>query len=86
MQCVIYKSDRRRDTYLYVEREDDFTRVPPALLNMLGNLQRVMILELNGGRTLAQADTGQVRHLLMQQGYFLQMPPGEPASDSFVRQ
>ena len=86
MQCVIYKSDRRRDTYLYVEREGDFTRVPPALLSMLGNLQRVMILELSEGRTLAQADAGQVRHLLMQQGYFLQMPPGEPASGSVVRQ
>ena len=86
MQCVIYKGDRRRDTYLYIEREDDFTRVPPALLNMLGNLQRVMALELHEGRTLAQADAAQVRQLLMQQGYFLQMPPGEPAPDAPVRQ
>ena len=86
MQCVIYRGDRRRDTYLYIEREDDFTRVPQALLNMLGTLQRVMVLELTEGRTLAQADAAQVRQLLNQQGYFLQMPPGEPAPVSPLRQ
>lgn len=86
MQCVIYKGDRRRDTYLYIEREDDFTRVPPALLNMLGALQQIMALELSEGRTLAQADVAQVRQLLAEQGYYLQMPPGDPAADAFHSQ
>lgn len=80
MRCVIYKGERKRDTYLYVEREDDFARVPPALLAMLGTLQRVMSLELVEGRSLAQADAEQVRQSLKQQGYYLQMPPGEPGA------
>lgn len=75
MKCVIYKGSRKQDTYLYIEREDDFERVPESLLKMLGGLQRVLALELTSERTLAQADPEQVRRLLREQGYYLQMPP-----------
>lgn len=80
MKCVIYKGSRRADTYLYIEREDDFSRVPEALLGMLGSVERVMELELVPGRTLAQADPEQVRRLLREQGYYLQMPPPKEVS------
>lgn len=75
MKCVIYKGDRKQDTYLYIEREGDFSRVPEALLKMLGMLERVMALELTPSRTLVQADPEQVRRQLKEQGYYLQMPP-----------
>ena len=32
MFCVIYRSPQRDQTYLYVEKKDDFSRVPDALL------------------------------------------------------
>jgi hypothetical protein len=86
MKCVIYKGNRKQDTYLYIEREDDFTRVPEALLRMLGPLQRVMTLELAEGRTLAQADPAQVRTQLAEQGYYLQMPPQDREDASASRQ
>ena len=73
--CVVYRSTRRADTYLFIEREDDFTRVPASLLSMLGVLERVMVLELAPGRKLARADVETVRRRLMQDGYYLQMPP-----------
>lgn len=75
MKCVVYKGSRKQDTYLYIECEDDFGRVPEALLDMLGSLQRVMALELTPERRLAQADPDQVRRLLREQGYYLQLPP-----------
>lgn len=75
MKCVIYKGDRKQDTYLFIEREGDFSRVPEALLKMLGMLEWVMALELTPGRTLVQADPEQVRRQLKEQGYYLQMPP-----------
>ncbi|MBU1191236.1 MAG: YcgL domain-containing protein [Gammaproteobacteria bacterium] len=75
MKCVIYKGDRKQDTYLYIEREGDFSRVPEALLKMLGVLEWVMALELTPERTLVQADPEQVRRQLTEQGYYLQMPP-----------
>lgn len=75
MRCVVYRSVRKVDTYLYVEREDDFTRVPESLRLMLGNLERVMALDLAPGRRLARADVDAVRRRLEQDGYYLQMPP-----------
>lgn len=81
MHCVIYKGRKKADTYLYLEREGDFSRVPAALLELLGELELVLQLELTPQRTLAQADAEQVRRLLREQGYYLQMPPrdGEDA-------
>lgn len=75
MKCVIYKGSRKPDTYLYIGCKDDLSRVPEALLMMLGTLECVLEIELTPGRTLAQADPEQVRLLLQQQGYYLQMPP-----------
>lgn len=74
-QCAIYKSLKKSDNYLYVEKQGDFSRVPAALLQLLGSLEWVMDLELGPGRKLARADTAEVRRQLEQQGYYLQLPP-----------
>lgn len=76
MSCAIYRSAKKADSYLYVEREGDFARVPQALLDMLGPLTLVMSLELQPQRKLAQVDVMQVMQRLEQEGYYLQMPPG----------
>ena len=75
MQCAVYKGRKKRDTYLFVEHVDDFTRVPSTLLDMLGELELVMTLDLSDRRRLAQIDPQQVEQLLQTQGYFLQLPP-----------
>lgn len=75
MQCVIYRSSRKADSYLYIEKEDEFSRVPQALIEMLGHLEKVMELELSEERKLANADINNVRQCLKDQGYYLQMPP-----------
>ncbi len=75
MLCFIYKSHKKTDAYLYVVQKDEFSQVPEALMNMLGNLELVMELELDEQRTLAQADAAQVRQQLQQQGFYLQLPP-----------
>lgn len=81
MQCAIYKGPKKINHYLYVEKEDDFSRVPEALLELLGDLQLVIALELSPERQLAQADVTQVMKQLKEQGYYFQMPPdsSEPA-------
>ena len=75
MNCAIYKGPKKADHYLYVEAEGDFERVPQALLDILGELELVMTLELGPERRLAQADVNQVMQALRDQGYFFQMPP-----------
>ena len=76
-QCWIYKGSKKEQTYLYVDRENDFEHVPDALLNALGELVLVMNLQLHPQRTLARADVGQVLVELDEKGFFLQMPPSQ---------
>jgi uncharacterized protein YcgL (UPF0745 family) len=75
MQCVVYKGSKKIDHYLYVEKEDDFSRVPQTLLDMMGQLELVIGLELSPERQLAQADVNEVMQQLSEQGFYFQMPP-----------
>lgn len=36
MFCVVYCSAKREQTYLYVEKKDNFSRVPKPLLQQFG--------------------------------------------------
>ncbi len=74
MQAVIYKGNKKLDSYLYIESKDDFSRLPEVLLSMMGRLDYVMTLELNKKRKLAQADVQQVMRALEQDGFYLQIP------------
>lgn len=75
MFCVIYRSPFRDQTYLYVEKKDDFTRVPEALLREFGKPQLAMVLPLERMQKLANADGEKVKQALREQGYYLQIPP-----------
>ena len=75
MFCVIYKSPRREQTYLYVEKKEDFSRVPDALLQGFGKPQLAMLLPLDGRKKLVNADLEKVKEALKTQGYYLQLPP-----------
>ncbi|MFY9993394.1 MAG: YcgL domain-containing protein [Leclercia sp.] len=75
MFCVIYRSTQRDQTYLYVEKKDDFSRVPEALLKSFGKPQLVMLMPLDGRKQLSNADLQKVKNALSEQGYYLQLPP-----------
>jgi len=76
MQCVVYKSLRQFDYYLFVKKDDGFSRLPDGLKQILGVLEKVIDLDLDAKRTLAQADVLEVIQQIEEKGYFLQMPPG----------
>jgi len=75
MLSAIYKSKRKADTYLFVEKRDDFTKVPEALLDTFGKPVFVMLINISKRETLAGADINKVKESLVEQGYFLQIPP-----------
>ena len=77
LPCIVYRAAREVDTYLYVERADDFSRVPEALLARLGELVAVLEIELHTERRLARADPVAVMRALRDEGYYLQLPPRE---------
>lgn len=82
MICSVYKSNKKTDYYLYVERQEKFDRVPDTLINILGNLEFVMDIDLDKRDKLSQADPKEVKQLLIEQGYFLQMPENQYQSGS----
>ena len=84
MQCVIYKSRKQLDYFLFVEKKHELARVPESLRQMLGALEKVMDLQLDERRILAQVDALTVMRQIEEQGYYLQMPlqPGCAPSDS----
>ena len=75
VQCTVYKSLRQFDYFLYVRSDEQFERVPAGLKELLGDLRKVIELELHAERKLAQADVAQVMLQIEEQGYYLQMPP-----------
>ncbi len=81
MQCWIYKGPKRPDSYLYLDREDDFDHVPEALLKLFGPLERVMTLELTPERKLARVEVTEVMEKLREQGYFVQHRPKDTLLD-----
>lgn len=77
MLCAIYKSLKKENTYLYISKKDDFSSVPEALLTTFCKPQFVMVLNL-AGRKLAIADVENVKTALVEQGFYLQVPPLVP--------
>jgi len=73
--CSIYKSPRKSEMYLYVEKKDALRRVPEALLAIFGPPQHTFDLVLSPERQLAREDIGKVLENLEKQGFHLQMPP-----------
>lgn len=75
MLCVIYKSPKKEQTYLFVEKRDDFSRVPDALMSMFGTPILVTIINLATKDKLGFADLGRVKENLSKEGFYLQLPP-----------
>lgn len=74
MICAIYRSPKKDQTFLYVEKRDDFSKVPPALLQSFGEPKLVTLLNLAGRERLANADIVKVKQGLTELGFYLQMP------------
>lgn len=75
MHSFIYKSLKKAELYLYLEKKDDFSAVPQALYDSLGPLVFVMELQLTPERKLARESADKVIVSLKAKGFFVQMPP-----------
>lgn len=75
MICAIYRSSLRDQTYLYLSKKDDFSCVPEALMKGFGKPLLSMVISLEGRERLASADIDKVKQQLIEQGFYLQIPP-----------
>ena len=73
--CQVYRSPRKQEMYLYVDKANGLQDVPEALLGKFGEPEEVMTILLSAERKLARADVSEVLEKIEQQGFYLQMPP-----------
>ncbi len=74
MNCVVYRSQLKDLTYLYINKEGDFSQVPETLMKMLGTLEQVMFLKLHPEKKLAQVEVLDLIDHLKEAGWYLQIP------------
>jgi uncharacterized protein YcgL (UPF0745 family) len=73
--CWIYKSSKKEEMYLYLDKKDNFEDIPEILMQKFGNPLFIMELELSPDRKLARENTQTVLKSLLENGFHLQMPP-----------
>jgi uncharacterized protein len=77
MHCFVYASQRKADTYLWLQQRDNFQAMPAPLALMLGDLRFVLEVELHAERRLPHESAEVVMEHLQSQGWHLQLPPQE---------
>ncbi|MGO2075571.1 MAG: YcgL domain-containing protein [Pseudoalteromonas sp.] len=75
MLTAVYKSKKKSDAFLYVEKRDDFSKVPEPLMAMFGQPQYVMIINLAKREKLGGSSLSLVKQALTDDGFYLQLPP-----------
>ena len=77
LDCRVYRGKRKPDAYVYVDGREDLARVPQQLLQQLGGVELALQFELSETRRLVHASATEVMHALAEQGFYLQLPPGD---------
>jgi uncharacterized protein YcgL (UPF0745 family) len=75
--CSVFKSSKKDEMYLYVDKMEAMKRVPEALLKMFGAPIHVFDMLLTPEKELARIDAVQVLDDIRNKGFFLQMPPAK---------
>lgn len=75
--CTIYKCSKKADAFLFIEKADDFSKVPDALKKMIGTPKLFMTLDLDGRKKLGVANLAKVKSELVDKGFYFQLPPPE---------
>lgn len=74
-EIKVFKSLKKLDTYLYLDKLQNFEELPSALRDSFGQYELVLEMELSPERKLARADTNQVLADITLKGFYLQLPP-----------
>lgn len=73
--CQVFRSSRKQEMYLYVDKSRGLQDIPDALMAQFGEPTLVMVLLLTPEKKLARANVAAVLDDIKEQGFYLQMPP-----------
>lgn len=74
MKTYIYRSSRKRDVYIYLAEEDDFSKVPKEIYDSLGIITFTMELDIKKDMKLARENPAIVIKNLNKHGFHMQLP------------
>ena len=77
MICYVYRSNRKRDTYLYIQNEGDFSCLPDTILTIFGPPEYALSFDLHPAKKLSQAEATEVINKLETDGFYLQLPKSD---------
>lgn len=75
--CEVFRSSRKEEMYLYVDKLHGLVDVPEPLLERFGKPLSAMTLILTEDRKLARVKAADVMAAIREQGYYFQMPPAK---------
>jgi len=78
MLTYIYRSEKKTDCYLYLDKPAASADLPMPVKKVVGDLVLVMELEVKLDTKLALSDPEKVLTALNEQGFYIQMPSKEP--------
>jgi uncharacterized protein YcgL (UPF0745 family) len=85
MNCQVFRSNKKDETYLFLATQQSFDDLPDDLRVMFGEPIFVMDLEISSESKLARVETKNVLRSLVRLGYFLQLPPTIPVEQEISK-
>ena len=82
MPCFVYRSKKNPEMYLYLPEKEQFDRVPDSLIKLVGEVKFSFEFQLNTERKLLRYEASEVMRNLLDNGFFLQMPPNGYRSEN----
>jgi len=73
MQCHIYRSPRKPNSYLYLPDKNDISALSDEFFKLFGEPEFSFSFELTADREMPQADAAEVIKNIQEKGYYLQI-------------
>jgi hypothetical protein len=77
MICSVYKSSKKAEMFLYVDKKSGVKNLPDALKGIFGTPLHVMDMLLTPERNLGRAEANKVLADIKEKGFYLQLPPAD---------
>ena len=74
LECAIYKSQKKDETYIFIPTKTPLSELPDELLKVLGQAEMVMTLLLTPDKKMARGTAKEIMKAIDEQGFYLQMP------------
>jgi len=74
MECHIYKGKRKQEHYLFMPADSSLEEIPESILQILGEIQHVMKIDITPSTHLAQSDPEAILETIREKGFYIQIP------------